>query len=117
MSKVFILSWDQLGLESVIDATSIDQAEMWDILKQQVPDYQKGRNYQLNDIVNALMMRARFNSHRHYEIYSVIVDDEITEEDVRQLFEQDPQGSADLIRTRGKKIYSDREDSSSIKIR
>jgi hypothetical protein len=42
--------------------------------------------------------------------------DGITDEDIRAMFDQDPQGSADLIRDRGNQIYSDRRDTTAIKI-
>jgi hypothetical protein len=32
----------------------------------------------------------------------------ISDEDIRGMFDADPQGSADLIRDRGNQIYSDR---------
>ena len=40
----------------------------------------------------------------------------ISDEDIRSMFENDPQGSADLIRDRGRKIYSDRRDATAVKI-
>jgi hypothetical protein len=53
-------------------------------------------------------LRARFNTQRHYEIYAIGVDGTITQEDIRDMFETDPQYAADLIRARGERIYSDR---------
>jgi len=53
-------------------------------------------------------LRARYNSQRCYEIYAIGVDGTITQEDIRDMFETDPQYTADLIRARGEKIYSDR---------
>jgi hypothetical protein len=53
-------------------------------------------------------LRAQYNTHRHYEIYAIGVDGSITQEDIVDMFKTDPQCAADLIRTRGEKIYSDR---------
>jgi len=53
-------------------------------------------------------LRARYNTQRCYEIYAIGVDGTITQEDIRDMFETDPQYAADLIRARGEKIYSDR---------
>jgi hypothetical protein len=54
-------------------------------------------------------LRARFNSHRHYEIYIITATPGITEDDVRDMFEADPQTAADTIRRIGQKYYSDRQ--------
>jgi len=62
------------------------------------------------------MMRARANGQRHYEIYTMMVQEGITDEDIRGMFEADPQGSADLIRDRGNQIYSDRVNQKEVKI-
>jgi hypothetical protein len=70
----------------------------------------------LNSIVNSIMLRARYNSQRHYEIYTVTMDDSISEQDVRDMFENSPQGMADLIRERGHKMYSDRVNQTQVKI-
>lgn len=66
--------------------------------------------------LNAMVLRARFNQQRHYEIYTVDVDDSITDLDMIELFEDNPQGMADLIRERGYKLYSDRAERSKERI-
>ena len=53
-------------------------------------------------------LRARYNSQRHYEIYIITADSGITEDDIRDMFEADPQSAADTIRRIGEKYYSDR---------
>jgi hypothetical protein len=53
-------------------------------------------------------MRAQYNPQRHYEIYAIGVDSSITQEDIRDMFETDPQYAADLIRARGERIYGHR---------
>ena len=60
--------------------------------------------------LNMLIMRARYNSQRHYEIYTVDVDESITVADIEELFDTDAQMIVDLIRARGYKLYSDRVD-------
>lgn len=107
--NVFLLSWDILGLEAVVNVTDIDKQKTWATLQDQ-----PGPN--LNHIVNGIMLRARYNSQRHYEIYTVTMDESITEDDVREMFEASPQAMADLIRERGNKVYSDRLDQKMAKI-
>jgi hypothetical protein len=55
-----------------------------------------------------LRLRAQFNPQRHYEIYIVEATDGITEADIRDMFEADPQMAADTIRELGTVFYSDR---------
>lgn len=102
MSNVFILSWDCTGIESVINMTEHEKNLVWAHLKDQAP------SVNLNHVLNHLLLRARANPQRHYEIYTVQVQKGITDQDIRGMFEQDPQGSADLVREHGRKIYSDR---------
>lgn len=110
-SNVFILAWDMYGLESCVDATDLDKKAMWDTLK----DPENARN-PIGSTLHYLMLRARMNPHRNYEIYSITTTPSITKEDLIQLFEDSPQGAAELIRERGNKIFSDRAKTNSIKI-
>ena len=102
MSHQFLIMWDQLGLECCIDFTADQQRRMWQKLKGELVSESAIPNYQ------HLLLRARFNSQRHYEIYSVEATDGITAEDIRQMFEADPQGAADTIRRLGHCMHSDR---------
>jgi len=109
-SSVFLLSWDQEGLESCINATDIEKENVWAALTDT-----KLKN-QLGPIVTMVMMRAQANPQRHYEVYTIHVSAGISEYDIREMFTSDPQGAADLIRSRGTKLASYREDKSRIKI-
>jgi len=98
--RTFCVMWDCNGLEAVGEI--IDPAmKTWAVLaKRPVPreDFN----------IQHWQLRARYNSQRCYEIYAIGVDGTITQEDIRDMFETDPQYTADLIRARGEKIYSDR---------
>jgi len=117
MSHTYVLSWDCTGLEAVVNISIIEKEQMWAALSEKEPNPNKGRPNTVNSIVNMIMLRARFNSQRHYEIYCIDTEDNITAEDFRRLFEEDPQSMADLIRERGRKLYSDRQKDNEIKIR
>ncbi len=119
MSHTYLLSWDCYGLEACINVSDIDKEQMWETLKEDLnnPNHNKGRTNTVGSIVNMLMLRAKFNTQRHYEIYAVDTEDEISESDLREMFDRDPQHSADLIRERGRKLYSDRSEEHKIKIR
>ena len=93
--------WDMTGIESVIDASAIDSEDTFNRLRD-------GKSNLLGSLLNRLFVRAKANSQRHYEIYSINVDECISEDEVMLMFKDNPQGSADTIRSLGAKIYSDR---------
>jgi len=106
----FVAMWDMTGLECLINVTKLDKEhEQWEkenifrILKEQDPTT-KPKHVPLE----MMIMRARYNSQRHYEIYAF--DSELSEEDIRETFETSPQVMVDAIRNIGHKFYSDRAD-------
>lgn len=110
MSDTFLVSWDCQGIEAVVNVTEYEKEQVWAELSNQDPPAR------LQSVISHLMLRARANPQRHYEIYTMQVESGISEEDVREMFENDPQGSADLIRERGNQIYSDRVKHREVKI-
>ena len=114
--KLFLLSWDIHGLESLLDLTTLDslreQEEKMRMLKilsdpeARDPGDQTGAA--LNRTIQSILLRARYNSQRHYEVYTIQVDAKITERDMWELFNNNPQHAAELIRERGTQLYSDR---------
>lgn len=108
-STLFLLSWDQLGLEACVNVSALEKEQVWDTLQG------KKKSNVLGGITAQLLLRARYNPQRHYEIYSIWVNG-ITEQDLRDMFEETPQEAADLVRERGNKIHSDRANTQQIKI-
>jgi hypothetical protein len=104
MSHQFLIMWCNEGLECCIDVTEDQQRRMWQKLKGEPVSESAVPNY------NHLLLRARFNSQRHYEIYSVEATDGITAEDIREMFEASPQTAADTIRRLGHCLHSDRAE-------
>ena len=104
MSHQFLIMWCNEGLECCIDITADEQRRMWQSLRGEPVSESAIPNY------NHLLLRARYNSQRHYEIYSVEATDGITAEDIREMFEADPQGAADTIRRLGHCLHSDRAE-------
>ena len=117
MSHTYLLSWDCLGLEACINISDIDKEVMWDALKDTGDNSHQGRPQSVGSIVSMLQLRARYNHQRFYEIYIVDTDNTVTADDLKSMFDDDPQGSADLIRQRGRVLYSDRQKAGDIKIR
>lgn len=108
----FVLSWDCHGLEACVNATELDQQKIMNILSDK--DNKSSEN--INQIINILELRARANMQRNYEIYAIDVHRGITTKDIITAFEDNPQGMADIVRERGRKLYSDRRDTNKIKI-
>lgn len=107
-TNAYIFAWDQTGIDSIVPITQYeewDKKNTWNVLVDQPVE----RN-PLMSIVQSLILRARYNSHRHYEIYSIDCAFGIDEKEWRKIWEESPQATTDLIRERGQKIYSDRED-------
>ena len=112
--NAFIFSWDQLGIEAIVPITQYefhDQENTIRLLKEQP----RIRN-PLDSIVRGLLLRARFNTHRHYEIYAIDCAEGMDEKFWRQQWDEYPQETAELIRERGHELYSDRAQKDSIKI-
>jgi hypothetical protein len=95
----WLAMWDMYGLESLINVTEWEHKRTIAILKEE-----KLTGY---PNLQMLILRAKFNSQRHYEIYSFQSDD-LTRPDIEKQFKDNPQFMVELIRSQGEKIYSDR---------
>lgn len=62
-------------------------------------------------------LRAQANGQRHYEIYTFSASDDVDIDDIREMFEANPQVAADTIRRIGHQIYSDRASDHQVMIR
>ena len=74
---------------------------MWAALKGEEP---KARIPGLD----LLILRARANPQRNYEIYTVQVEPDVSLKDTQNMFKDTPQEIVDLVRARGHRLYSDR---------
>lgn len=96
--------WDCYGLEVCCDVTAAHQRVVWEELQG------KGVSESGIPSLGHLRLRAQYNTQRNYEIYIVEAVDGITADDIRGMFEADPQGAADTIRAKGTCFYSNRLD-------
>lgn len=102
--KQFVVMWDCLGLECVYPVTDIEyETFMCAMRDEKAPT-------NVNQAISTMMLRARYNPQRFYEIYAIGAEDGIEREDIEGMFACDPQMGADIIREKGAKIYSDRQD-------
>lgn len=102
--KTFVVMWSSECLEYVGDITMDKYNSVWSRLK--------GEEFIPRHNLFHMRLRAQYNPQRHYEIYFIGVDDEIVEQDITEMFNNDPQMAADTIRARGECFYSDRLDTS-----
>ena len=74
---------------------------MWSTLKGEKPSVRIPN-------LDILILRARANPQRNYEIYTVQVEPDVSLKDIQEMFKDSPQEIVDLVRARGRKLYSDR---------
>lgn len=91
--------WDCNGLECLFDITDLEADAMMSGLKNET--------FKIPFNLSMLMMRARLNSQRSYEIYTFEVESEISKDEMIEMFDDNPQYFAELIREKGNKLYSD----------
>lgn len=94
----FIAMWDMHGLESLINVTDLEH--------QAIVAALKGQKIKHSNPLQYMILRARLNPQRHYEIYAF--NSQISEVSIVKHFKTDPQSIVNLIREKGEKIYSDR---------
>ena len=105
-NNAFIFSWDCEGIESIVPISQyehIDRDNTMRLLREQ-PIIRSP----LNSIIQSLMLRARFNPQRNYEIYAVDCSKDMDQKFWQEQWEKYPQETAELIRERGHQLYSDR---------
>ena len=90
------------GLEVCCDVTEAQQRSVWEKLRGELPSESGIPS------LGHLKLRAQYNTQRHYEIYIVEAVDGITADDIREMFEANPQYAADTIRRLGTCFHSDR---------
>jgi len=105
-SSLFLFSWDCYGIEGIIDLTAYAD---WN--QHQLLNMLSDRPTQPNpawSMVQSILMRARHNGHRHYEVYIVTCNNSMTENYWREQWALFPQNTAEVVRARGHKLWSDR---------
>lgn len=103
----FLAMWDMNGLEAIYDTKSARaEIEAWEIEKIfSIIKEEKHRAKPMSIPLDLMILRARANSQRSYEIYGFNSTFDIDE--VKELFNTDPQIVVNWIRENGYKVYSD----------
>jgi len=102
MSDTIALMWDCNGLEAAVNVDDIQRRRTWAALKGAAPDRIPGPNLLM------WRLRAEANPQRHYEIYLISIESDVTVTDICSAFHKAPQEMADTVRRIGHKFYSDR---------
>jgi len=104
----FAIMWDCRGLEAVARVPNPADTTFALLKGQEPPRPPNIMHWQL---------RARYNTQRHYEIYIITATPGIDEDDIREMFDANPQSAADTIRRIGYQYYSDRVQENRVVIR
>ena len=115
-TNAFLFMWDMHGIESIVPITRYEKWDQTQVMQILGGKQDRSEPNPLNITLNAMTLRARYNSQRHYEIYCIDCDESITEDDWAIMWDDDPQGCAELVRERGIKIYSDRAKPNNVRI-
>jgi hypothetical protein len=113
-TNAYLVYWCEEGLESVIPITEYEQVDRDNTFR--VLNNQEPIRNPVNSLVQNMILRARYNTQRHYELYAIDCDINITKQDLETMFEDNPQTAADLVRDRGHRLYSDRAERNRVKI-
>lgn len=105
-TNAFIFSWDHSGIEAIVPITQYENHSKQNLIN--ILSEKPAERNPLDSIVRSLLLRARFNTQRHYEIYAVDCTEGMDEKFWREQWKDYPQETAELIRERGHKLYSDR---------
>lgn len=107
-NSTFAIMWDCYGLESIARVPNPADTTFALLQNKKPPTVPN---------INHWELRARYNPQRNYEIYVITAAPGIDEDDIREMFEANPQTAADTIRRIGHCFYSDRVKENKIVIR
>lgn len=106
--KQYLAMWDIYGLECIFDVSEeIEKKEIYE--KQKIVKILKDepiKNYTGGIPLKLMILRAKFNNQRQYEIYEFTST--LSLNTIRKQFIKEPQLIVDWIRLNGHKIYSDK---------
>ena len=113
--NAYVFAWDCTGIEAIVP---ISEYENWETQNAfRVLEGKQPRTNPMNETINMLKMRARFNPQRHYEIYALDCDPSFTAARWSKLWHSDPQGCAELARAQGAHIWGEPMPQHSVRIR
>ena len=100
MATQWVVLFDNEGLDTLVPwSTIVEDRVMEKLSGGEI----KAANP--NHIVSRMMLRARFNEHRHPEVWGYNTQEDIDYEDMRSMWQANPQYMADLVRSKGDQLH------------
>lgn len=114
--RLYLAFWCNEGFESITDVSEYS-SDAWKLENaQRVLQGDDPQPNPLSRTISHMCLRARFNNHRFYEIYTFTAEDTLDEYSVNKWARDFPQQAADWIRENGEKILSQRQPKEKIMI-
>lgn len=98
-TRVYICMWNEHGFEILKDFSSWERESLLNTIA--------GKELSPPPVnLTAMVMRARFNPQRNYEIWTFNTEEQLDEETLWRYADKNPQALVDMIRDRGKRLYA-----------
>ncbi len=104
MSTQWVVLFDNEGVDTLVPWGELAQEQMLATLS----GGNSGDTTKPSLIVSRMILRARFNQHRHPEVWGYNTEEDIAYDDMRDLWEDNPQYMADLVRSKGEQFFGDK---------
>ncbi len=105
---VFLFSWDCYGIESIVLLNDIEETRAENTVRK-LKGEDRLKHCRTSATCDMVLMRARANPHRFYEVYVVACEPSLDEDFWENQWATNPQGTADLVRSRGEKLFCSRQ--------
>ncbi len=102
MSTQWVVLFDNEGVDTLVPWGELVEDRVIATLSGEKPPSSP------NHIVSRMMLRARFNQHRNPEVWAYNTQEDIAYDDMRDLWEDNPQYMADLVRSKGEQFFGDK---------
>jgi hypothetical protein len=99
MSTEWVVMFDNEGLDTLIPWTELKHERVIGILSGELPRSEQ-------HIISRTILRAQMNPQRKPEIWGFNTSSDISEDDMLQMWQESPQGMADLVRENGNQPVS-----------
>jgi hypothetical protein len=103
--NAYLFMWDQYGIEAIVPISQYEDQQKLDLIAV-LCGKPVGHN-PLFHIINHMILRARYNPERRYEIYAIDCDENITLDALEESWKDNPQAMANLIREKGVSLFSE----------
>lgn len=99
MARQWVVLFDTLGVDTLVPWDDLKQEAMLATLSGKQP---KDR---LNTQINMMIVRARANEQRWPEVWAYDTSEDYEVDFMRKMWEDMPQGMADMVRDKGTNLY------------